>query len=455
MDQHIHLIGIGGTGMGPLAKIFLEMGFKVSGSDLSPSETTDYLTELGAQIDIGHSPSNVVGATKVVYSTAVPFDNVELVEAQKQGIPVLHRSEVWADFLNNGKGIAVAGAHGKTTISSMISLLLEQAGFDPTVLIGARFAPFGPGAKHGRGGYVVGEADESDRSFLRYHPTIAVVTSIEADHLENYQGKFENLVSTYRQFLANCKKDGVAILGVDDKVVKEIVHEVENKITYALHDRNADWWAENITQSKGNCFFDAVYQGETFGNFELQIPGDYNISNALATIAVGKYLGIELEQIQSSLANFSGAQRRFQKICLKNDILVIDDYAHHPTEIQATLKAAKDGWNRRIIAVFQPHRYSRTSYLMEEFASSFTNCDLALITDVYSPPPEKPIAGVSAEVLVEKVKQKGVVASYIKEADLVEHLLKIVEPNDMVITMGAGSIFKTAHEFCRRLAIGS
>lgn len=446
MNQHIHLIGIGGTGMGPLAKILLEMGCQVSGSDLERSETTSYLEELGARIYYEHNGANIVGASSVVYSTAIPPHNPEVVAAKEQGIMVYHRSEMLAQLLNERRGIAVGGAHGKTTITSMISWILEQAGIDPTVLIGARFAPFGPGAKYGESAYMVAEADESDRSFLRYRPEVGIVTNIEADHLENYDGAFKQLVKGYHQFVGNIKPGGVAILGVDDPLVEEIANKTPTAITYGFSPK-ADWRATINEQKEGVAHYRVWKGDQVFGDFTLTVPGSHNVCNSLAAIIVGDYIGLRAEEIAKPLHQFKGAQRRFQIIGEPQETLIVDDYAHHPTEVAATIKAAKDGWGRRVIAVFQPHRYTRTSFLMDEFASSFYDADQVVLTDIYSPPPEQPIPGVSSQVLAEKIRAKGCPVHLVPQQDaLAGFLQNMVKPGDIVLTMGAGSIWKTAYE---------
>lgn len=451
MNQKIHFIGIGGTGMGPLAKVFLEMGWQVSGSDLKASETTHYLQNLGAKISFGHASANIEGVCDVVYSSAIPCDNPELTAAMERNLSLYHRSELLAKLLNERRGIAIGGAHGKTTITSMISWVLDQAGLDPTVLIGARFAPFGPGAKFGRGNIAVAEADESDRSFLRYHPEIAVVTSIEADHLENYNGDFSELVSTYQQFLENVKLNGVAVLGIDDYEVRKITANYPQALTYGFSE-DAKWRAKITELKQVRTKFSLYCQGKKYGDFTLKVPGRHNVSNACAAVVVCDFLGLSAEKIGQHLATFSGAQRRFQIICEKKGITVVDDYAHHPTEIVATLRAVREGWDRRIIAVFQPHRYSRTKFLFDEFTKAFFDADIIIVTDIYAPPPEEPIQGVSSEVMVKRIGALGKEVYLIKDQrEVVQFLMKIAKPNDLIITMGAGPIWKTAQEVCQLL----
>ncbi len=446
MKQHIHFIGIGGTGMGPLAKVFLEMGWSVSGSDLQPSETTEFLTDLGATISYGHKASNVNGATSVAYSSAIPMHNPEIIAAKEGQIDLHHRSELWAQLLNERRGVAVGGAHGKTTITSMIAWIMEESGLDPVVLIGARFAPFGPGAKYGQGEFAVAEADESDRSFLRYHPEIAVITSIEADHLENYHGAFTELVDGYRQFIQNLKPSGTSVLCTDDKELRSIAQQDTDAITYGFSSE-AQWKAVNIELKENGSQFDVWHHDQYFHRFTLRVPGRHNISNALAAIAVCHWAGLDSSQIDKPLVSFAGAQRRFQLLGEQGDVLVVDDYAHHPTEIAATLKAAKEGWQRRVIVIFQPHRYSRTKQLFSQFSKAFADADLVILTDIYSPPPEKPINSISAKRLADSIRAEGKEVKLIaKQEDIAAILRSMVKPEDMVITMGAGPIWKVAYQ---------
>lgn len=447
MNQHIHLIGIGGTGMGPLAKVFLEMGHSVSGSDLQPSDTTDYLTKLGATIYFKHNAANVNGATSVIYSSAIPRQNPEIIAARENGMNVLHRSEVLAQLLNTKRGIAVGGAHGKTTITSMLALCLENAGLDPTVLIGAHFAPFGPGAKYGHGDFVVAEADESDGSFLRYRPEVSVVTSIEPDHLENYDGTFESLIESYRRFLANCAPNGMRLIGVDDIVAASMSLEYDC-VTYGFSP-HAQWRAEILKLDQQTSKFRVFQQGIFYGDFDLNVPGRHNVSNALACIAVADYAGLSVIQIQKALWAFTGAQRRFQIIGSMNGAIIVDDYAHHPTEVAAMIRAAKDGWpDRQVVAVFQPHRYSRTHLLFDEFSQSFKNADIVIITDIYAPPPEQPIPGVSSSILADRVREKGPKKVYHipKQEDVVPFLQGWLNSGDFVLVMGAGPIWRVARD---------
>ena len=453
--KQIHLVGIGGSGMSPLARILLEMGYKVTGSDLKKSEATRVLAELGAQIKIGHRPENIDGAELVVPSTAITQENIEVTEAARRGIRVIHRSELLAMLLNERYGIAVAGVHGKTTTTAMISLILERAGLDPTIVIGGELGALGGSAKYGRGRYLVAEADESDRSFLRYRPVIAVITTIEPDHLEYYDGKFENLVQTFGQFLGNLRENGLAVLGVDNPIVRQLAENCSRRyVTYAIHDR-ADFTASDLNFKDGHTSFTAWKCGTKLGKVQLVVPGEHNVADALAAIAVGSEVGLSFQEIVSHLQEFTGARRRFQLVGMVDDIMLVDDYAHHPTEIKATLHAARTAWEkRRIIVAFQPHRYSRTHFLFAEFGPAFAEADEVILTDIYSPPPEKPIVGVTSERLAQLIEvESGKPVHVVRDLEeLVDFACKVVRSGDLFITMGAGDITKAASELSKRLA---
>lgn len=443
--EHVHFIGIGGYGMSAIAKVMLEMGYQVSGSDLAQQELTEKLAAKGAQVYIGHEAGNVRGADLVVYSTALSKDNVEMVEAEVQGIPILHRSQMLARLMNEKKGIAVAGAHGKTTTSSMIALVMERCALDPTYIIGGEIMNMGNNAKAGKGDYVVAEADESDGSFLQYHPALAIVTNIEADHLENYDGKFENLKKAYDQFLTQVKEGGKAIVCKDDPYLKDMLPQLSSEvITFAL-ESDADVTAENIVLGDRKVAFDVRKGGAVLGTIQLSVPGKHNVYNALATLITCMEAGLTFEQVAGAITEFRGAKRRFHVQGEVNDILVIDDYAHHPTEIQATVAAAK-ATGKRIVAVFQPQRYTRTFFLLEQFSRAFGEADEVIITDIYSPAGEKQIEGITSARLVEMIRQNSNPnVTYIPtKEEVLGYLTGHVSSGDLVITMGAGDIWKTA-----------
>ncbi|WP_068774139.1 UDP-N-acetylmuramate--L-alanine ligase [Paenibacillus sp. FJAT-26967] len=450
--EHVHFIGIGGYGMSAIAKVMLEMGYQVSGSDLAQQELTEKLRAKGARVFIGHEAQNVEGADLVVYSTALSKDNVEMVAAGELNIPIIHRSQMLARLMNERKGIAVAGAHGKTTTSSMIALVMERCGTDPTYIIGGEIMNIGSNAKAGKGDYVVAEADESDGTFLQYHPTLAIVNNIEADHLENYDGNFENLKLAYAQFLSQVREDGRAIICLDDEHLRAMVPQIRSKtVTFAI-DREADYMATDIELGDRKVAFTVLRGGETLGRMRLSVPGRFNVYNALAALIACMESGLTFGQVAAAIEEFRGAKRRFQVLGEVNDILVIDDYAHHPTEIEATISAAK-ATGKHLIAVFQPQRYTRTFYLFEQFSHAFKEADEVLITDIYSPAGEKQIEGISSEKLVEMIrKNSNPNVTYIPTRHEAEtYLTERVKPGDLVITMGAGDIWKTADGLAKTL----
>ncbi|AZN42295.1 UDP-N-acetylmuramate--L-alanine ligase [Paenibacillus albus] len=456
--EHVHFIGIGGYGMSAIARVMLEMGYKVTGSDVAGQELTEKLAAKGARIYIGHEPEHVKGADLVVYSTALSRDNVERVAAEELNIPILHRAQMLARLMNNGKGVAVAGAHGKTTTSSMIALVMENCQLDPTYIIGGEIVNVGTNAKAGKGDYVVAEADESDGSFLQYHPTIAIVTNIEPDHLENYDGDFNKLKAAYVQFLSQVRQDGKAIVCADDENMQAMLPELiagplghEGVLTYGI-DHEAIYRATNITLGDRKASFDMTRHDQLLGRIELSVPGRHNVYNAMATVITCLQAGVSFEAIAEAIVDFRGAKRRFQVLGEVNDILVIDDYAHHPTEIQATISAAKST-GKRIVAVFQPQRYTRTFFLLEQFSRAFSEADEVLITDIYSPAGEQQIEGVHSKKLVEMIiKNSNANTSYYPtKEEALAVLTDQVKPGDLVITMGAGDIWKVADSLAKTL----
>lgn len=443
--EHVHFIGIGGYGMSAIARVMLEMGYTVTGSDVARQELIDKLQAKGARVFIGHQADNVQGADLVVYSTALSKDNVERVAAEALNIPVLHRAQMLARLMNSGKGVAVAGAHGKTTTSSMIALVMETCGIDPTYIIGGEIVNVGTNAKAGKGEYVVAEADESDGSFLQYHPYLAIVTNIEADHLENYDGDFGKLKDAYARFLSQVRDGGKAIVCRDDETLRNMLPAIgSSTITYGI-DAEADYTADHIRLGDRKVSFTVRSHGQELGELELSVPGRHNVYNALATLITCLEAGLSFEQIKEAIKQFRGAKRRFQVMGEVNDILVIDDYAHHPTEIQATIQAAK-ATGKRIVAVFQPQRYTRTYFLLDQFSRAFQEADEVIITDIYSPAGEKQIEGIHSKKLVELIIQNSNGnTTYIPTKEEVQsYLAGRVRSGDLVLTMGAGDIWKAA-----------
>lgn len=445
-----HFIGIGGSGMSGLAKIMLELGQPVSGSDLEPSRTTKKLEALGAKIFYGHRVENISAELKtVVRSTAISLTNAEILEAKRLGIPVIHRSDFLAELCNGKKAIAVAGAHGKTTTTSMLAHIFLQGNLDPTIYVGGELQEINGNAKYGEGEYLIAEADESDGSFLKLRPYAAIVTNIEDDHLE-YYGSRENLVAAFDKFLSLVDKEGFSVLCLDDPEVKKLAAKVPNKVTYGLK-QGADYLAKDIECNQDCTKATVFYKGKKLGMLELPVPGLHNISNALATIAVSHQLGVDFVTIAQGLKTFKSAGRRFQTVALINDIHIIDDYAHHPTEVKATLKAARQLKPNRIWAVFQPHRYTRTKQLFKEFGEAFCDADKVIVNSIFAAS-EKPIPGITGELVVEEIKSHGVDAQYIADKDdIVKHLAQEIKPGDLVITIGAGHIWTVGTDLSKAI----
>ncbi len=449
--KHIHFVGIGGSGMNGIAELLLNIGYMVSGSDLKASKITERLGSLGAKIMIGHKADNVNDAHVIVYSSAVKPDNPELMYARSHGIPVIPRAEMLSELMRVKYAIAIAGSHGKTTTTSLISVMLSIAGLDPTSVVGGKVNIFGSNAKLGQSEYLVAEADESDGSFLRLSPTIAVVTNIDPEHLDYYK-TFENEKSAFVEFLNKVPFYGLSVLCLDEENVASIIPQIHTRrITYGL-SAQADVIGRDVSILAGYSTFFASVRGVDYGGFRLNIPGRHNVYNALAAIAVGAELEIEPEKIREGISKFNGVERRFQIKGEVNGIVVVDDYGHHPKEIKATLTAAKNGWNKRLVVVFQPHRYTRTMFLFDDFLTAFYQADVLIITDIY-PAGEEPIEGVNSYKLVSKLNDMGYKdVRYIQGKDkIAEELERTVKPGDMVITLGAGDIWTVGDALIKRL----
>ncbi|HHX73653.1 MAG TPA: UDP-N-acetylmuramate--L-alanine ligase [Firmicutes bacterium] len=448
--KHLHFIGIGGYGMSALAQVLLDLGYRVSGSDIKQSPITEKLKKQGATVYTGHDAAHIAGAELVVYSTAIPFGNIELQAAKSSGIPVWHRSELLARFINGRFGIAVAGAHGKTTTTSMIATVLTAGGLDPTAFIGGVLANFGGNARIGKSEIVIAEADESDNTFLRYRPRLAVVTNVEADHLEHYQGNFQLLLDAYREFLNNIVPGGTAVLYAEDRYLRDMYPSHLKKIvTYGL--TAGDWRAAGVEHAGWGSRFQVVGPEGPLGRITLAVPGLHNVLNALAAVAVAGEFQVDFSRVQAGLANFCGAERRFQFLYRGNGITVVDDYAHHPTEIRATLQAARADGTERVLVVFQPHRFSRTKWFLEEFARAFHAADRVILHRIYAAS-ELPLAGVSSRELAARMRAHGVHVTQLDEAEeIIAHVLAIARPGDLIITMGAGDITEIGHRLAAKL----
>lgn len=441
--RHVHFVGIGGAGMSAIAKVLLEMGYTISGSDLKPSTTTERLRDMGATIHIGHRKENLNSPDLLVVSSAIPKANVELVAAQEAEITILQRGEMLARLMDMKQGIAVAGSHGKTTTTSMISLLLEKNGLDPTVLIGGELNDIGGNAKLGSGEYMVAEADESDGSFLRLNSKIAVVTNIENEHLD-YYGSEEKIVEAFTSFVTAVKKNGLAVLCTDSIHMNSVSSVAKARvISYAIHNQDADLTARNIIVSGMGSKCKIYEKDRELGELVLNVPGEYNIANSMAAVAIGLELGLPFPQISRALQSFRGVHRRFEVLGEVNGISVIDDYGHHPTEISATLKAARKGNFQRIIAVFQPHRYTRTKFLYKEFGLAFADADEVIVTDIYAAG-EKPIPGITGALIAQNIVDPGNnKVKFMGDMDFVPRYLRgRVKKGDLVLTLGAGDVWK-------------
>jgi UDP-N-acetylmuramate--alanine ligase len=449
--QHVHFVGIGGSGMSGIAEVLLNLGYRVSGSDQKASPVTERLVEQGARVFLGHAPSHVEGAHVVVTSTAVRPDNPEVDEAKRSSIPVIPRAEMLAELMRMKYGVAVAGSHGKTTTTSMVALVLDRGGLDPTVVLGGRLGVLGSGARLGKGEYMVAEADESDRSFLKLSPTLAVVTNIDREHLDTYRD-LEDLQDTFVGFVNKVPFYGGAILCLDDPPLQDILPRVERHfVTYGL-SAQAQVSARHLVLGPEKTTLEVLEAGTPLGSLTLTVPGAHNVQNALAACAVGLELGIAFPKIREALEGFRGVDRRFQVRGEAGGVTVVDDYGHHPTEIKATLDALRTrAAGRRTLVLFQPHRYSRTSLLWDDFCRAFHQADVLLVTDIY-PAGEEPVPGVTSEELAFSIAERGhrqaAYAGDLREA--ADRLFAEAREGDYVLTLGAGSVWTAGEELLRR-----
>jgi UDP-N-acetylmuramate--alanine ligase len=445
--RKIHFIGIGGIGMSGIAEVLLNLGYQVSGSDLKESEITRRLSELGGTITYGHRRENLADVDVVVTSTAVRADNPEVLEAHRRLIPVIPRAEMLAELMRMKYGIAIAGTHGKTTTTSMVATILTHGGIDPTVVIGGRLDLFESNAKLGQGQFLVAEADESDGSFLKLSPTIAVVTNIDADHLDYYRD-LDQIRETFVDFINKVPFYGLAVLCLDDPNIQSLLPRVRKRMTTYGINSQADFSASAIEHAADRTAFTVHYRGKSLGRLGFRMPGRHNVLNALAAVAVGMELDLSFAAIADGFKDFGGVGRRFQIKGESNGIMVVDDYGHHPAEIKATLAAARAGWQKRVVTVFQPHRYSRTKALFEDFVTAFYQADHLVVMDVYAAG-EDPIPGVAAADLAAGISGHGH-RSCTYAADrpaVLAHLREAVQPGDMVITLGAGNVWQVGEEF--------
>ncbi len=457
--RHAHFVGIGGIGMSGLAEILKTMEFEVSGSDLRPNDVTRRLQSLGVRVFAGHEAANVEGADVVVYSSAIDEGNPEISRARQLEIPIIPRAEMLAELMRVKYCVLIAGSHGKTTTTSLVATVLRAAGLDPTVVVGGKVNALGSNAKLGEGDLFVAEADESDGSFLKLTPTIGVITNVDAEHLDHY-GTHERVKDAFVAFANKTPFYGLAVLCIDHPHVQSILPRIGRRhVTYGVA-RQADYRAKSVRYSGLETHFDAFRRGEPLGEFTVRMPGDHNVLNALSVIAVADELEVPLDVVRGAIASFHGVQRRFTVVGTpsltrdgaRGDVMIVDDYGHHPAEIEATLDAAQKGFDRRLVVAFQPHRYSRTAALFHDFTRSFNKADLVIVTEVY-PAGERPIEGASGRALADAIRAHGhhAVRYVADKKDVSRVLLDVVRPGDLVIALGAGDINASARELASAL----
>jgi UDP-N-acetylmuramate--alanine ligase len=443
--KKIHLIGIGGIGVSGIAQLLLAYGCKVSGSDLKTSALIEKLKRLGVQIFIGHDTNNLIDVDTVIYSAAIKDDNPELKAAYAQGITVLSRSEALAILANQKRAIAITGAHGKTTTASLIAHMLVNCNLNPTICVGGELVGLNGNAFLGKGQYFVLEADESDGSFLDLRPFYSVITNVDKEHLDYYRD-LEHIIETFGRFIINTQEQGCVFFCQDDYRLKKLVQSVtQRSFSFGL-SAQAQIWAEDIKTKNNLSQFNCIYKGCNLGELILKVPGRHNICNALACIAVGLEIGLEFDYIRMALDSFRGVRRRLELKLRKKDLLIFEDYAHHPTEIRATLVALKEFQPKRILTIFQPHRYSRTKFLIDDFGRCFQDTDYLIVTDIYSAN-EVQLEGVDAESICQKAREAGIKSVYFLPKEcILKHLLQEIQPGDVVAIMGAGDIGSIADE---------
>jgi UDP-N-acetylmuramate--alanine ligase len=450
--RHVHFVGVGGIGMSGLAEILHTLEFEVSGSDLKENDTTRRLSMLGVRIDIGHAAKNVHGADVVVFSSAISQENPEILEARASGIPVIGRAEMLAELMRVKYGVAIAGSHGKTTTTSLIATVLRAAGLDPTVVVGGKMAALGSNARLGAGDLLVAEADESDGSFLRLTPTIAVVTNIDPEHLDHY-GTHQRIKEAFVEFASRVPFYGLAVMCLDHPDVQDILPRVSRRhVTYGI-SAQADYSAKALRYAGLSTSFRVYKRSEFLGDFTVNMPGTHNVLNCLAVIAVADELEVPLSVTKQALATFGGVGRRFSIVAEVSGITLVDDYGHHPAEIEATLDAAQRAYNRRVVVAFQPHRHTRTRDLFDGFTRAFNKADVVIVTDIYAAG-EAPIPGVSAARLAQSIREHGHHdVTYVEDKRSVpDELERRLRPGDVIIALGAGDINASVRELATRLA---
>lgn len=447
----IHFTGIGGIGMSGVAYVLTEEGYKVSGSDRELSSITRKLQEMGADIYEGHRASNLPKETSIlVYSSSISKDNPEIVEAKRRGIKIVHRAEALGSIFNKKRGVAVTGMHGKTTTASIIAVMLERSGLNPTAIIGGEVGYLGGNAKSGKGTYAVAEADESDSSFLRLKPYYAVITNIEPEHMDHYKD-MDAIKRSFGSFIGNIKKGGMLFYNCDDPVLSELAGRSGRRSESFGYSDKADMRAGSVKLEGFNTSFDCIYKGKKLGRISFNIPGRHNVLNGLAAVLVGLKAGLKFGRIVKSLKSFDGAKRRFQLRCDKNGVMIVEDYAHHPTEIRSVLEACRAWKGKRVIAVFQPHRYTRTKILARDFGRCFAGADKVILTDIYAAS-EKPIEGVTVKTIYDQVRDTGFKdVVMLNKEEIASYVENMARPGDMVLILGAGDIKTVADDLASML----
>jgi UDP-N-acetylmuramate--alanine ligase len=449
--KKVHFVGIGGIGMSGIAEILLNQGFEISGSDLAFSEVTNRLVKLGIKIYEGHSPDNLNDADVLVYSSAVNVDNPEVKAAVEKKIPIIKRAEMLAETMRMKYGIGIAGTHGKTTTTSMVGLTLTEGGIDPTIIVGGKLSGLGgTNARLGNGEFIVVEADEFDRTFLKLTPTIAAITTLESEHLDTYKD-LDDIKTAFIEFANKVPFYGFVVLCLDEPALQDIIPQINKTIFTYGTTTQADIRALDITHRGFSSEYTLQYKGKKLGKIKLNIPGVHYVKNSLVAVTIGMELGIKFEVVKKALEKFTGVYRRFEKKYDK-EILVLDDYAHHPTETSATLEGIRAAWDRRLVAVFQPHLFSRTRDFYQEFGRSFLNTDVFICTDVY-PAREQPIEGITGALIADTTKKFGHKnVFYLPDKnDIPAKLMKLKKDNDIIVTMGAGDIWKYGEKFVHLL----
>tara|TARA_X000001036_G_scaffold433051_1_gene470004 strand:+ start:25656 stop:27041 length:1386 start_codon:yes stop_codon:yes gene_type:complete len=441
--KNIHFIGIGGIGMSGIAELLMNLGFNITGSDIKHSQNVKRLEKIGIKTFIGHNKKNINNAHAIVYSSAVPPNNHEIIAAEKKSIPIIRRAEMLGELISLKKtSIAVGGTHGKTSTSSMIGMILEMSGFDPTLVVGGLVSNLNTNVKLGSGEMIVVEADEFDRSFLALKPTIAIITNLEMEHTDCYKD-LNDLKNAFLQFCHSVPFYGEIIMCAESKALMSIIDKIKKPfVTYGLSD-NADFYAKDIIYNKNESTYTLFHKKKNLGTIKINVPGKHNILNSLAALALGIEIDIPIDTLKNGINKYKGVRRRFELKKNKHKLLIVDDYAHHPTEVLATIKAAKNGWDKKIISVFQPHLFSRTKDFFKEFAKSLFISEVIILTDIY-PAREKPIKGVTSNLIIEELKELGHNNThYLKDLAKLNQLLDtIVNQDDIVLTMGAGNIWR-------------